>query len=587
MSSPAAPPSASSHPDVMSDTPPRPGAPARSDELIETGNPAINPLSGTPPAPGGSDRSTVPNVRPRAPTLSDFPEIAGYEIIEKIGEGGMGAVYRATKLSLGRVVALKTMRPELAKDEANRARFFHEPRAAAAVRHANIVNVMHVGEAADGTPFIEMEFLAGEPLDARLRREPFAALGLILRVAREVAAGLAAAHAAGLVHRDIKPANVWLERDPGQGPEPEFARCKILDFGVARLGGAHLTTTGAILGTPVYMPPEQARGEPVDHRADLYSLGVTLYRMATGQVPFRGDNPYAVVIAVTTETPPSVRALAPDLPSELLDLIERLMRKNADERPGSAAEVAVGAAAIERRVTAGEPRSLALDRTRTFVGPKPGPEPGSGAGRSTRPAAPPRRATRDRLAELAGAAALVPLATAACALLWRAVEPWATWTLAARAFLLATALAWAVVLVGRTPARGGWRRWVRYAVQFVIGAGVGALALWCDGWAVPVEEFAAAWVGLQYAIHFGLAVCACRWWCDRIGALATNGWRTVLPSSREWWRLVLPPVMLILLLVAWPRDFAPLELAAVVLVAAMAAQLTRPLTRSAGAPIGA
>src|SRR5437764_5748351 len=164
------------------------------------------------------------------------------------------------------------MRPALASGKAARQRFLREARAAAAVKHDHIVTIYAVGEDR-GVPFLAMEFLEGEPLDARLEREKNLPMAEVLRIAREISEGLAGAHDKGLIHRDIKPANVWLE---GQ-----WGRVKILDFGLARAAREHaqLTQTGAILGTPAYMAPEQARGETVDARCDLFSLGCVLYRM--------------------------------------------------------------------------------------------------------------------------------------------------------------------------------------------------------------------------------------------------------------------------------------------------------------------
>jgi tRNA A-37 threonylcarbamoyl transferase component Bud32 len=267
-----------------------------------------------------------------------------FVVLQKLGEGGMGAVYLAHDNRLRRQVAIKTMRPELAAAPASRDRFEREARAAAAVEHDHIVPILHVGEAADGTPFIVMPFLKGEPLDARLKREPVSPLWLLLKVAREVAEGLAAAHAAGLIHRDIKPANIWLEGDPSSpSPSLQVKRCKILDFGLARpvvADSAHLTASGAVMGTPAYMSPEQARAEQLDGRADLFSLGATLYRMATGQPPFRGPNAVAVLIALTTEPPTPVRVAAPAVPVALADLIDQMMSKSPAGRPPSAAIVA-------------------------------------------------------------------------------------------------------------------------------------------------------------------------------------------------------------------------------------------------------
>ena len=323
-------------PPNRSPAPPPPVAPGAADTVVP--GPEGHPWRAPPHAPG------------RRPRMSQ--SIGEFAVLQKLGEGGMGAVYLAEDTKLRRKVAIKTMRSELAGDRANRERFEREARAAAAVGHDNIVPILHFGEAADGTPFIVMPFLKGEMLDARLKREVVADLDTILKVARDVADGLAAAHAAGLVHRDIKPGNIWLEGDPSaQDPAAQVWRCKILDFGLVRSvvsGDVQITGTGAVLGTPAYMAPEQARGKAVDHRADLFSLGVTLYRAAVGKLPFEGPDAMAVLIALTTEDPSPVRELAPNLPPALAALIERLMNKDPARRPQSAAEVSAAVRQIER-----------------------------------------------------------------------------------------------------------------------------------------------------------------------------------------------------------------------------------------------
>ena len=274
-----------------------------------------------------------------------IPERLGdYRILRKIGEGGMGAVYLAEDVRLGRKAAVKTMRAALALDSDSRNRFEREARAAAAVDHDNIVPVWGLGEAADGSPYIAMPFLQGETLDARLRREPVSPFWLIAEVGRDVAEGLAAAHAEGLVHRDIKPGNVWLEGDPA-APEAarKVRRAKILDFGLARAvstDDTQLTATGAVIGTPAYMSPEQARGQFVDGTADLWSLGAVLYRMATGRQPFEGTTTMAVLCSLMADTPPPVRTLNPKTPPVLAALIDQLLQKNPSDRPRSAGEVA-------------------------------------------------------------------------------------------------------------------------------------------------------------------------------------------------------------------------------------------------------
>jgi serine/threonine protein kinase len=319
----------------------RGGPTTRTDETVGTDPHTDGRTTGAP-----DDAELTRAARPRPHASSGTVElrfIGDYAIVEQIGEGGMGAVYLAEDLKLGRKVAVKTMRPELAADKANRERFEREARAAAKVEHESIVPIWSVGEAADGTPFIAMPLLKGEMLADRLKRQPVAGLSVLLKVAREVAEGLAAAHAAGLVHRDIKPGNIWLEGDTASKDlTQQIRRCKILDFGLARSiekGDTHLTATGAILGTPAYMAPEQAMAQAVDHRTDLFSLGVTLFRMATGKMPFEGDTAMAVIIAITTTMPPPVRTLSPNLPPAFANLIDQLMFKDPAARPQSAGEV--------------------------------------------------------------------------------------------------------------------------------------------------------------------------------------------------------------------------------------------------------
>jgi len=308
------------------------------------------------PALSPTNQTAIVSHVPFTPNADIFPSLGVYSIIRKLGEGGMGVVYLAEDTKLGRKVALKLMKPELAANKRNRDRFIREARAAAAVEHDNIVSILHIDEAVDGTPFIAMPLLQGEMLDARLGREPVASLGLILKVAREVADGLAAAHARGVIHRDIKPSNIWLEGDlTATELTQQIRRCKILDFGLARSvnkDGGQITASGAILGTPAFMAPEQACGEKVDARADLFSLGATLFRMATGKLPFDGPTPMAILIALTTEPPPSVRTHAPTLPPALADLIDRLMSKDLGGRPHSAAEVAAAVRQIIQELKA-------------------------------------------------------------------------------------------------------------------------------------------------------------------------------------------------------------------------------------------
>ncbi len=301
---------------------------------------------------GAHDTSitTVPPARtPPVPLPADVPAlVGGYRVVREIGRGGMGVVLEAQDVYLGRYVALKLIAAPFADDPDIRSRFLGEARAVARISHDNVVPIHQIG-GDKGRPFIVMPLLRGETLDARLNREGRLPVSDVKRVGRDVAAGLAAAHAGGLVHRDIKPANIWLDADTG--------RARILDFGLAKPldradagDGSPRTRTGAVMGTAQYMAPEQAHAQEVDGRADLFSLGVVLYHAATGQRPFTGDTVVAVLIAVTTHTPDAPDALNPDLPPQLSGLILALLEKRAADRPESAAEVAAALAHMETPV---------------------------------------------------------------------------------------------------------------------------------------------------------------------------------------------------------------------------------------------
>ena len=261
-----------------------------------------------------------------------WESLGGYRLLGKLGGGGMGDVYRAEDPKLGREVAIKVMRAEMAASPNARERFVRETRAAAALQHDHVVPIFHVGEDG-GVPYLVMPLLVGQSLEARLEAGPLPPAEAA-RIGHEAALGLAAAHAAGLVHRDVKPANLWLE-DPNR-------RVKVLDFGLARAadGADGLTRPGGILGTPAYMAPEQADGHPVDARADLFSLGATLYEMATGQAAFRRSTLTATLRAVADHHPPAPHEVNPAVPAALSDLIMRLLAKQAADRPTTAQAVA-------------------------------------------------------------------------------------------------------------------------------------------------------------------------------------------------------------------------------------------------------
>lgn len=275
-----------------------------------------------------------------------------YRVLQKLGQGGMGAVYLGYDEALDRKVALKVMLQRAAADSAARARFLREARSAARVKSDHVVTIFDVGEWND-VPFIAMDYLLGAPLDAYLKEKGELPVGHAVRVARETALGLSAAHELGYVHRDIKPANLWLEAPKG--------RVKLLDFGLARAAtdDTNLTGSGAVMGTPAYMSPEQARAKPVDGRSDLFSVGVLLYRLLTGKLPFDGDTTIALLTALAVDTPDAPRALNPAVPPELDALVMKLLCKDPAGRYQTAGELAAALLAIEQgRAAVSQPQAV-------------------------------------------------------------------------------------------------------------------------------------------------------------------------------------------------------------------------------------
>jgi hypothetical protein len=283
--------------------------------------------------------------RPRRPDVpldfllpSDDPAHLGrldhFEIMGVVGRGGMGVVLRGFDTHLQRDVALKVLDPATAHDEIARKRFCRESRTAASITHENVVAVHHVAhEESTDLPYLVMQLIDGEALNERLARTGRLPLKEVVHIGAQVAAGLAAAHEKGLIHRDVKPANVLLE----QGTD----RVKLTDFGLARAAeDVRLTRSGLVTGTPLYMAPEQARGEELDARADLFSLGVLLYELCTGETPFDARSPLAVLKRLTEERHRPVRELNPEVPEWFAAVIDRLMAKSPDDRFQSAREVA-------------------------------------------------------------------------------------------------------------------------------------------------------------------------------------------------------------------------------------------------------
>jgi Protein kinase domain len=259
-------------------------------------------------------------------------KLGPYDVLRLIGRGGMGIVVLARDRALERLVAIKLLAPGMAATGAARRRFAREAKAAAAVVHEHVVTIHAVDTLPHGVPYLVMQFISGKSVQELIDRGKVPELAEILRIGSQAACALAAAHAQGLIHRDIKPANILLEN----GVE----RVKITDFGLARaVDDVTMTQSGVVAGTPQYMSPEQARGDAVDHRTDLFSLGSVLYALCTGKAPFQASSSMATLKRVCEQTPRSIGQLNRDIPSWLIRIIERLHAKEPAERYESAAEV--------------------------------------------------------------------------------------------------------------------------------------------------------------------------------------------------------------------------------------------------------
>ncbi len=300
-----------------------------------------------------------------APTDDDrmLGRLGAYEVVGVVGTGGMGVVLKAFDGSLNRYVAIKVLAPHLGSSGAARKRFSREAQAAAAVGHENVIEIHGVAEA-NGLPYLVMPYVKGPSLQKRLDDDGPLALTEIMRIGMQAANGLAAAHAQGLVHRDVKPANILL----ADGIE----RVKLTDFGLARAADdASLTKTGIIAGTPQYMSPEQARGDSIDQRSDLFSLGSVLYAMCTGRSPFRAETSYGMLRRVTDEEPCSIRELNPDIPEWLYRIVSELMSKQPDDRFESASDVATlleeCLAHVQQPTTVSLPDSLVTQPRSRFI----------------------------------------------------------------------------------------------------------------------------------------------------------------------------------------------------------------------------
>ncbi len=253
-----------------------------------------------------------------------------YEIIEELGRGGMGRLYRVLDTKINQEVALKILRPEISRDQQTIDRFSNELRLARQVAHKNVCRMYHLGEA-EGTHFIIMEYIPGQDLQSMIKMTKQLSMETAVSIAKQICEGLAEAHRLGVIHRDLKPGNIMIDRE---------GIARILDFGIARsLESRGMTESGHLIGTPEYMSPEQAQDTGVDQRSDIYSLGIILYEMVTGKVPFTGETPISITIKHIEEVPKSPKSLAPHIPDVLNQLILKCLEKKKESRYQSAGKL--------------------------------------------------------------------------------------------------------------------------------------------------------------------------------------------------------------------------------------------------------
>jgi non-specific serine/threonine protein kinase len=277
--------------------------------------------------------------------ISPGAVISHYRIIENIGAGGMAVVYKAEDTRLMRPVALKLLAPALIRDEEAKERFVREARAASALDHPNICTVHEIDETEGGQMFISMSYYEGGTLKDTIREKPLASSKAI-EIAVQVARGLAEAHEKGVIHRDIKPANIMMTAK---------GQVKIMDFGLAKLsGGEGITEIGIPMGTVAYMSPEQARGRDIDHRTDIWSLGVVLYEMISGQLPFKGENAHAIIYSILNEEPVPVTSIRPGIGSPLERTINKALTKDPDSRYQAAGDLLADLMEIGRELETSE-----------------------------------------------------------------------------------------------------------------------------------------------------------------------------------------------------------------------------------------
>ncbi len=316
------------------------------------------PLPAAAPAPGGAASSPTRTLTHALRELVPGSTFAGrYQIVEELGHGGMGRVYKAVDTQVNEKVALKLLKPEISTDSEMIDRFRNELKLARQVSHRNICRMFDLGEA-DGTRFITMEYVSGEDLKTVIRMTGSLSLGTILSVARQVADGLSEAHGLGIVHRDLKPQNIMIDT---------AGRVKIMDFGIARsVREKGVTGPGVMIGTPEYMSPEQVEARETDARSDIYSLGIILYEMATGRVPFEGGTALSIAMKQKGEKPVDPRQVNPNVPDDLAGIILKCLEKDPAKRFASAAEVRAEIERAEQKLPTTE-RAAAATHHKTFT----------------------------------------------------------------------------------------------------------------------------------------------------------------------------------------------------------------------------
>jgi serine/threonine-protein kinase len=300
--------------------------------------------------------------------------IGRYEVIERVGRGGMGVLYRGRDPVLDREVAIKVMAGDFSTDESARSRFFREARASARLQHRNIVTIFEFAED-NGTPYIAMEFLRGQSLAHRLQTQPPLSLTHKLDIVTQLLTGLHYAHEQGIVHRDVKPANVWLLDD---------GTVKLLDFGIAKIASSTMTSAGSVLGSAFYMAPEQVAGREVDGRADVFAAGVVLFELLSNHRPFEADTPTAVMMKIVSEDPQPLAKFCPDLPPSLMAAVMRALQREPARRFAHAGDFAAELKLVRLSAERGAETQMteSPDLAQTIFIP---PTPGTGGGSAITP----------------------------------------------------------------------------------------------------------------------------------------------------------------------------------------------------------